>query len=167
MNPMFDRGSRGTTVAQRPHIGRPSAFRLVEVTVSRIVIFEPRPGCDDCRAMLEDSGNEVVVCDGAESLFASLLMHRPDVLVYVLGDLQRDLSVLGLVRRAVAGLPLILLGGPSELAARRSVQELMPVYYGVFPLDPAELSEAVRGALREQARIRAGQRRPEGPVANT
>ena len=40
-----------------------------------------------------------------------------------------------------------MLGGPSGLEARRAVQDLKPVYYGVFPLEPAELSEAVSAAV--------------------
>ena len=41
----------------------------------------------------------------------------------------------------------ILLGGPADLEVRRTVQELRPTYYAVFPLDPSELRDAVAGAL--------------------
>ena len=97
--------------------------------------------------MLAGEGHEIVVCQGREALFDQLTERRPDVLVYVLGDLIVDLGVLALLRRVAPKLPIILLGGPAELEARRSVQELKPTYYGVFPLDPAELSDAVHGAL--------------------
>jgi hypothetical protein len=98
--------------------------------------------------MLEGIGCELDVRAQPQELFAALLDRRAQVLVYVLGDADRDLPLLGLVRRAFPSLPLIVLGEPSDLPARRSVQELKPTYYGLFPLDRAELSDAVRGALR-------------------
>lgn len=116
-------------------------------TVSRILIHEPRSTSDECRALLVGQGHDVVVCGDRESLINALAQQRPDVLVYVLGALEIDLGVLTVVRRAAPKLPLILLGGPADLEARRSVQELKPTYYGVFPLEPSELSDAVRGAL--------------------
>jgi len=85
-------------------------------------------------------------------LFDALTLHRPDLIIYVLGDLSLDLGVLWVVRHMSATLPIILLGGPTGIEARRSVQELRPVYFGVFPLEPAELSEAVRGALSHERR---------------
>jgi DNA-binding response OmpR family regulator len=115
--------------------------------VSRILIHEPQATCDECKTVLAGQGHDVVVCRDREALIGALGERRPDVLVYVLGDLGIDLGVLGVVRRAAPQLPLILLGGPADLAARRSVQDLKPTYYGVFPLDPSELGDAVRGAL--------------------
>jgi len=114
--------------------------------VSRVLVHEARRTSDDFSG-LAGEGHEVVVCTGREALFDQLTERRPDVLVYVLGDLTVDLAVLSLLRRVAAKLPIILLGGPAGIEARRSVQELKPVYYGVFPLEPAELSEAVSGAL--------------------
>ena len=88
-----------------------------------------------------------MVCAGREALFDQLAERRPDVLVYVLGELTVDVAVLSLLRRVAPRLPIVLLGGPSGLEARRAVQDLKPVYYGVFPLEPAEPSEAVSAAL--------------------
>ena len=115
--------------------------------MSRILIYEPRHGPHDWPRLLAPEGHDVVVCTGREALFDALALRRPDLIIYVLGDLSLDLGVLWVVRRVAAALPIILLGGPSGLEARRSVQELKPTYYGVFPLEPAELSDAVRGAL--------------------
>ncbi len=115
--------------------------------MSRVLVHEARRTTDDFTGLLAGEGHDVVVCTGREALFDQLSERRPDVLVYVLGDLTVDLAVLSLLRRVAARLPIILLGGPAGIEARRSVQELKPVYYGVFPLDPAELSEAVSGAL--------------------
>lgn len=114
----------------------------------RIIIHEPRQACDECRALLSGGGHEVVVCPTRESLFAAISDRRPDLLVYVLGDLATDLGVLAVLRRVSPTLPMILLGGPAGLDTRRTVQELKPVYYGVFPLEPSELSDAVDGALQ-------------------
>jgi len=115
--------------------------------VSRILIHEPRPTSDECRSLLAGEGHEVIVCRDRESLFDAMAEERPDVLVYVLGNLELDVGVLTVVRRAATQLPLILLGGPSDLATRRSVQDLKPIYNAMFPLEPSELSDAVRGAL--------------------
>jgi DNA-binding response OmpR family regulator len=118
--------------------------------VSRVLIHEPRHSGDECSKLLTGEGHEIVVCQDRASLFEALAAHRPDVVVYVLGDLALDLSVLSFLRRMAATLPLILLGGPAGLEARRSVQELRPTYYGVFPLEPAELSDAVNGAINHR-----------------
>ena len=120
--------------------------------MSRILIFEPRHDIDEYQVMLSGQGHQVVVCPNRESLFDAIAERRPDLLVYVLGDLGTDLGVLSVLRRVSPKLPLILLGGPSGLEARRSVQELKPTYYGVFPLEPTELSDAVRGALHHAQR---------------
>lgn len=115
--------------------------------MSRILIYEPRQSCDECQKFLSNQGHEVVLCAEREALIDSLAERKADVLVYVLNELNVDLAVLSLLRRVSPTLPLIVLGGPAGLEARRSVQELRPTYYGLFPLDPSELSDAVRGAL--------------------
>lgn len=120
--------------------------------MSRILIHEPRHDRHEWLQGLVAGGHDVVVCSGRKALFDAMALRRPDVMLYVLADLPLDLGVLGLVRRMAPALPIILLGGPTELEARRSVQELRPVYFGMFPLDPAELSEAVRGALGHERR---------------
>ncbi len=115
--------------------------------MSRVLVHETRHHADDFSGLLAGDGHEVVVCTGREALFDQLAERRPDVLVYVLGEIVVDVAVLSLLRRVAPRLPIILLGGPSGLEARRAVQDLKPVYFGVFPLEPAELSEAVRAAL--------------------
>ncbi len=119
--------------------------------MSRILIHEPCHRTHDWSRLLAPDGHDVVVCTGREALFDALALSRPDLIIYVLGDLALDLGVLWVVRRMAATLPIILLGGASGLEARRSVQELKPTYYGVFPLEPAELSDAVRGALSHRS----------------
>lgn len=127
--------------------------------MSRILIYQPHTGSDDCKALLGEQGHEVIACEDRESLFESIAERRPDVLVYVLGELALDLGVLSMLRRLAPMLPIILLGGPAGIEARRSVQDLKPTYYGVFPLDPTELADAVRGALSLHGRATA---RPRG-----
>jgi len=97
--------------------------------------------------MLAGSERDIVVCVDRESLVCALAERRPDVLVYVFGELDKDLSFLITLRRIAATLPIILLDGPTDLAARRSIQELRPTYYGVSPFEDFEVSEVVRGAL--------------------
>jgi len=118
--------------------------------MSRILIYEPcRTRQEWCRRLAEE-GHDTVVCAGREALFDALAARRPDVIVYVLSDLSLDLGVLCVVRRIASTLPIILLGGPVGLETRRRVQELQPAYHGMFPLEPAELGEAVRGVLRHE-----------------
>jgi DNA-binding response OmpR family regulator len=115
--------------------------------VSRILIHEPRPSGQDWSRLLAAEGHDVVVCPGREALFDALALRRPDLVIFVIGDVELDLGVLWVVRRIAASLPIILVGGPADLEVRRVVQEIKPTYYGVFPLEPAELNDAVRGAL--------------------
>jgi len=115
--------------------------------MSRILIYEARSACDDLSLLLAGRGHEVVVCVTTEELFDHLAERRPDALVFVLSGLAFDIDLLSVLRRVAPNLPIILLGGPTGLEARRRVQDLKPTYYGVFPLDPAELSDAVNGAL--------------------
>lgn len=124
--------------------------------MSRVLVHEVRHQADDFTSLLGGHGHEIVVCTGREELFDQLTRQRPDVLVYVLGELTVDLAVLSLLRRVAPRLPIVLLGGPSGLEARRAVQDLKPVYYGVFPLEPAELSEAVSAAIGAAAGASAG-----------
>jgi DNA-binding NtrC family response regulator len=119
--------------------------------VARILIHEPDEHRDECLSLLAGKGGEIIVCKDRESLIRALTDQRPDVLVYVITSLVDDLTLLGLLRRVAPLLPIILLGGPSDLASRRTIQELKPTYYGVFPLDASELSDAVRGALHRRA----------------
>jgi len=118
----------------------------------RILIFEPRRHCNECRRMLEDEGYDLVICQDRFELFDALAEHPANAVVYVLGKLSLDLDLLALVRRVAPSLPVIVLGGPAGLGTRRSMQDLRPTYYGVFPLDHAELRDAVRGAIASRGR---------------
>jgi len=115
------------------------------------LIYEPRPDGEG-PILQAGAGHDVVVCHTREALLDALAVRRPDLLVYVLEDQIADIAVLSLVRRMSADLPIILLSAPAGLEARRSVQELKPTYYGVFPLEPTELRDAVRGALDHHCR---------------
>jgi|SRR5262245_7291213 len=130
---------------------------LCATCMSRILVYEPHSGDPEWSQHLAADGHDVVVCAGREALFDAMALRRPDLVIYVLGDLALDLGVLWVVRRMAATMPIILLGGPADLEARRSVQELKPTYFGVFPLEPAELEDAVRGALAH---------RPPRPLAS-
>ncbi len=99
--------------------------------------------------MVSNEGYEVSVCSGPLQLLEAFATTRPDVVIYVLGDLDSDLSILSVIREASPRTPLIVLSGPFELSVRRSVQNLKPTYYGVLPLEPGELRDVVRSVLTE------------------
>ena len=122
--------------------------------MSRILIHQPDPAQDDSLSLLEARGDEVIWCRDREALVVALTEHRPAVLVYVFADVERDLALLARLRGIAPTLPIILLGGPLDLASRRSIQELKPTYYGVLPLELFELRDVVRGVL-EHARVAA------------
>jgi DNA-binding response OmpR family regulator len=134
--------------------------------MSVILIHGTQPRCRECFDLLEGEGHDVVECPDREALLDALATRRPDVLVYVLGDLSLDLGFLSLFRHFAPRLPIILLGGFAELTARRSVQEIRPTYYGVFPLEPRELCDAVRGALSNRGASTRTSERPE-PAAES
>ncbi len=99
--------------------------------------------------MLSNLGYEVSVCSGPLQLIETFAEKRPDVVIYVMGDLHSDLPVLSVLRQAAPRTPLIVLSGPFDLPVRRSVQDLKPTYYGVLPLEPGELRDVVRSVLSE------------------
>lgn len=120
--------------------------------MSRILLHEPSENHGECRSLLEGVASEVVACADHESLVSALGRGRPDVLVYVIHRLGQDLRLLQSLRRMAPLLPIILLGGPADLRARRAFQVLNPTYYGVLPVEGSELNDVVRGALRRISR---------------
>jgi len=115
--------------------------------MSHVLILDPHETLAG-QALLDDPELDVEVCRDRAGLFDSLCIRRPDVVVYVLTDLPSDLAILSLLRRVSASLPIVLVGDPSSLEARRSIQDVRPIYFGVLPLDPCELVNAVRSGLR-------------------
>lgn len=120
--------------------------------MARILVLEPRRPHEEWQVVLAGRARDVVVRMSRESLVSALAEGRPDVLVYVVTDLPEDLRLLLEIRRLSPMLPIILLNGPMDLAARRSVQDLKPTYYGVLPLESSEICDAVRGALNRNGR---------------
>jgi DNA-binding NtrC family response regulator len=123
--------------------------------MSRILVHEPPSIPDECTPALAGLGYDVILCEDREALFDSMAERKPDLLVYVLHDVLVDVAVLSLLRRVAPHLPIILLGESAALEVRRCVQELRPTYYGMFPLEPAELRDAVSGALEHHGRAMA------------
>ncbi|NOT33010.1 MAG: hypothetical protein HOP12_02450 [Candidatus Eisenbacteria bacterium] len=116
--------------------------------MSRILIFDPNEHDTNRLSLLTDKAQEVVRCRDRHALLKALSAQRPDVLVYVVQSLLDDLVLLSSLRAVAPTLPIIMIGGPTDLESRRSIQELRPTYYGVLPLEPSELRDAVRGALQ-------------------
>ena len=79
-----------------------------------------------------------------------------EALVFALcDDKGQDLGLLRLVRRAAPELPLVLLAKDDSLSVRRELQYFNPIYYAVWPVEPAELREAVIAAVHKGSRPRA------------
>lgn len=102
----------------------------------------------ELRAALTGDGWTLIPCrDGAE-LLEAVVERRPGVVIVALAGSEHDLRLLQLVRRAVPDVPLILVSGEGDLDLQRTLQAVRPYYYDITPIDPAELREAVRSALR-------------------
>ncbi|HET9326057.1 MAG TPA: hypothetical protein VFQ05_04725 [Candidatus Eisenbacteria bacterium] len=112
-----------------------------------ILIHDPRGPHEEWQKLLAARGRDVVVCCDRDSFVNALGERRPDVLVYVLTDLELDLQLLFELRRVASTLPIVLLDGPTDLEIRRRVQKLNPTYYGVSPTDSSEVSDVVRSTL--------------------
>ena len=132
--------------------------------MSRILVHDPRPRVDGRPALFTAPEHEVVGCGDREALVSALSERRAHALVYVLHDLARDVELLSAIRGVAPRLPIILLGEQATLEARRLIQDLKPIYYGVFPLEGPELADAVKAALGSGSgpqRVNAGSH-PDG-----
>jgi DNA-binding NarL/FixJ family response regulator len=89
----------------------------------------------------------VARCSKHETLLEELVKDPPQVVVYCLrADWREDIRVLRLVRRIAPQMPLVILGPVSSLEIREEVQGLRPIYFGVTPVEQAELEGAVQAA---------------------
>jgi hypothetical protein len=123
--------------------------------LSRILVHDPGVRVDGRPALLTAlARHEVVRCGNREALVSALSARRPHVLVYVLDEIDRDVELLAAIREAAPRLPIILLGEPATLEARRLIQALRPTYFGVFPLEGGELEDAVNATLDSGAPAR-------------
>ena len=120
--------------------------------MARILVYEPRQIHEPWESLLAGADRNILVCGDPECFVSALSEHRPDVLIYLLSDLDKDLELLWALRRVASTLPIIMLDGPADLEARRSIQQLNPTYYGVPPFEETEISDVVRGALSRLAR---------------
>ena len=120
--------------------------------MSRIVVYECCPGeTDHVPAMLEGEAYEVVACADGERLLEAVVERPAQVVVFELrGESHADLRLLQLFRRVAPGVPLILVANNASLEIHRLVQELRPIYYAVWPVEPAELRDAVHAALERR-----------------
>ena len=120
----------------------------------RIMVCAPRPDGEDNHGVadsLSETGYAVEsFSDGARFLEAAVA-NPPDLVVYALrAEIDGDLGVLRLLRRAQPGVKLILLARRPSLETRSAVQPLRPVFYSMGPPDPAEVIEVVQAALRRR-----------------
>lgn len=113
----------------------------------QILIHDPHTPNEEWQKLLAARGRDVVACCDRGTFVDALADRLPDVLVYVLTDLELDLLLLFELRRVASTLPFVLLDGPTDLAIRRRIQKLNPTYYGVSPIDRSEVSDVVRSTL--------------------
>ena len=121
--------------------------------LSRVLVYECCPARDvSIRALLQQEGYDLVVCEDGERLLEAVMARRPETVVYVFKqDCDEDLGVLHLLRRLVPTVPLIVLANEGSLRLQRLVQELRPIYYAVAPVEPSEIRSAVQSALSRRS----------------
>jgi DNA-binding NtrC family response regulator len=121
-----------------------------------IMICDPHPRHDEgvrVADSLVDRGYRVrSFTDGARFLEAAVA-QPPDLVLYALGpELEEDLGVLRLMRRAHPELKLIVLAAEPSLRVRAAVQALRPTFSIAAPPEPDEVLEVVKAALERRDR---------------
>jgi DNA-binding response OmpR family regulator len=126
---------------------------MTRIGMTHIMICDPHPTEDSARVAHSLGATGYVVeslSDGATFLEAAIA-NRPNLIVYTLcSDLESDLAVLRLLRRAQPDVALVLITGPMSLHQRSIIQALRPTFCSVGPTDVSELIEVVRAALRRR-----------------
>jgi DNA-binding NarL/FixJ family response regulator len=124
--------------------------------MSAVMICDPRGTPQDLERIaspLIQAGNDLGVFSDRARFLEAAIAHPPRLVVYALdAELEADLAVLRLLRRAHPHLGLIVLTGQPSLRTRTVVQTLRPIFYAVDPPDPEELVEVVRTALARRER---------------
>ncbi len=115
----------------------------------RILIYESRGGDDPpLSQMLPGEGLRVYTCRDRMSLLEEVIRFRPRLVVYGLdAGAPADVSMLELLHRLAPGIPVALVASADTSESRRLARDLRPVYYGVRPLAPDDLEEALRTTL--------------------
>ena len=97
---------------------------------------------------LADDGYDVFHCNDGEQLLEEVVQHRPVAVIYqVRPDSLQDLGVLKLLRRVAPRVPLVLLASEGSLDTQRLFLSLRPIYYAVLPVEPTELTDAIRSSV--------------------
>ena len=119
-----------------------------------VLIHDARAELDEGRrvaTLLSGLGFAVELFSDGPKFLEAAVTRPPELVVYALGPvLEADLGVLRLLRRAQPEVGLIVLTAEASLTTRTAVQPLRPTFYSVGPLDPAELTEVVRAAVRRR-----------------
>lgn len=123
--------------------------------MSHVLLFEcPGSAGVSAASLLNPGEFDTRVCGDGEALLEEVVQRRPDVVVYCLRpEHSEDLGVLRLLRRVSQDLPLVVLASSGSLFTQKQVQAFRPVYYGVCPMDRAELEGAVRAACQRSAHM--------------
>ena len=133
-----------------------SPFQPRERPMPMIMICDPRPRHDDVGRVADtllDRGYGVRSFSDGERFLEAAVAQPPDLVVYALGEeLESDLGVLKLLRRALPDMHLIVLSAQPSLRTRTAVQPLRPIFYAVDPPDPDEVIEVVQTALERRER---------------
>jgi DNA-binding response OmpR family regulator len=130
---------------------------------SRVLLIEDEPGIVDfVRRGLEGKGFAVEAAgDGVEGERMALTGRFDAVVLDLMLPLRGGLEVLGSLRRAMPGLPVIVLTARAEIEDRVEGLDAGAVDYLVKPFSMAELVARIRAQLRVVAQVSAGVLRGE------
>ena len=119
----------------------------------RIVVREwyPSPGQPGLSFLLREEF-DVISCDDGQTVLEEVAQRPPEAVVYVLRpESAQDLGALQLLRHMSPHVTLVLIATEASPGARRLVEAVYPIYYAVFPIDAAELRNAVTEALAQRS----------------
>ncbi|HEY4916726.1 MAG TPA: response regulator transcription factor [Solirubrobacteraceae bacterium] len=131
---------------------------------SRVLLIEDEPGIVDfVRRGLEAEGFEVESAgDGLQGERMALTGRFDAIVLDLMLPRRGGLEVLGSLRRAMPGLPVIVLTARTEIEDRVEGLDAGAVDYLVKPFSMAELVARVRAQLRVMAQASASALRAEG-----
>lgn len=115
----------------------------------RVVVCECRQlsGVPVHRTIQDHSWVTVAVDDG-NTLLSMLTQHGADVLVIGLCvESGEQIGVLRLARRILPGVPVIIVASAASEITEAQLRGLGVSWYGVLPVNPVELRQAVSSAL--------------------
>lgn len=122
--------------------------------VPRVIVCECRQVSDvPMHRLVQDQSWVTVAVNDASTLLSMLTQHGADVLVMGLCvESGEQIGILRLARRILPGIPLIVVATSTSDITEAQIRALDIAWYGVTPLNPGDLKQAVHSAVLNRPR---------------